>query len=140
VARIAAAQRYRGFGVPGQNFNRRCLRFHLGRNRSADGLIVSFGTTLRCWCALPGARLRKPDAYSLLLASGSKKIWQNSPGRFSDGDRRWRSIIRFDRLTDVGYPSEDLFDIERGRTYINWPETATRTVTSIRGVSSTSVK
>jgi hypothetical protein len=24
-------------------------------------------------------------------------------------------------------------DIERGRTYINWPETATRTVTSIRG-------
>jgi hypothetical protein len=23
-------------------------------------------------------------------------------------------------------------DIERGRTYINWPETATRTVTSIR--------
>ena len=25
-------------------------------------------------------------------------------------------------------------DIERGRTYMNWPETATRTVTSIRGV------
>jgi hypothetical protein len=24
-------------------------------------------------------------------------------------------------------------DIERGRTYMNWPETATRTVTSIRG-------
>jgi hypothetical protein len=24
-------------------------------------------------------------------------------------------------------------DIERGRSYINWPETATRTVTSIRG-------
>jgi len=24
-------------------------------------------------------------------------------------------------------------DIERGRTYINWPETATRTVTRIRG-------
>ena len=24
-------------------------------------------------------------------------------------------------------------DIERGRTYINWPETATRTVTSVRG-------
>ena len=24
-------------------------------------------------------------------------------------------------------------DIERGRTYVNWPETATRTVMSIRG-------
>ena len=38
------------------------------------------------------------DACSLLLASGSKKIGQNSAGRFSDGDRRWRSITHFDRL------------------------------------------
>jgi len=55
-------------------------------------------------------RLRKLDVCSLLLASGSEKIRQNSSGRFSDGDRRWRSIIRFDRLTDA-YPSEDLFGL-----------------------------
>ena len=72
--------------------------------------MIGSGATLRRCCARRGAlRLRKLDVCSLLLASGSKKIGQNSPGRFSDGDRRWRSIIRLDRLTDVAYPSEDLF-------------------------------
>ena len=73
--------------------------------------MIRFRPTRRCRCAHRGAlRLRKSDAYSLLLASGSEKIGQNSAGR-SDGDRRWRSIIRFDRRTDFAYPSEDLFGL-----------------------------
>jgi hypothetical protein len=112
VARIAAAQRYRGFGVAGRNFIRQCLLFQSWSRNSIDGLIIGFRATLRRWIARRGAlRLRKLDVCSLLLASGSEKIGQDSPGGFSDGDRRWRSILRFDRLTDVGYPSEDLFGL-----------------------------
>jgi|tagenome__1003787_1003787.scaffolds.fasta_scaffold20897175_2 hypothetical protein len=74
--------------------------------------MMGFRLTLRCWCARPRAhRLPLPDADSLLLASGSEKIGQNSPGRFSHSDRRWRSIFRFDRLTGVSNPSEDLFGL-----------------------------
>jgi hypothetical protein len=74
--------------------------------------MIGFRPTLSYRCARPRAlRLPKPDADSLLLASGGKEIRQNSPGRFSDGDRRWRSIIRFDRLTAVADPSEDFFGL-----------------------------
>ena len=55
--------------------------------------------------------LPKPDADSLLLASGSKKIGQNSPGGFSDGDRRWMSIRCLDRLSAVANPSKYPFSL-----------------------------
>src|SRR3954447_16085732 len=109
---IAAAQRYRGFSVPTRKRYRQSLLLHSWSRNSIDGLIIGFRATLRRWLARRGAlRLRKLDVCSLLRASGSEKIGQNSPGRFSDGDRRWRSIIRFDRLIDVAYPSEDLFGL-----------------------------
>jgi len=58
--------------------------------------------------------LPKPDADSLLLASGSKKIGQNSPGGFSDGDRRWMSIRCLDRLSAVANPSKYPFRLSEG--------------------------
>ena len=72
--------------------------------------MTGFRATLRRWCALRGALcLRMADARLLLLACGGKEIRQNSPCRFSDGDRRWMSIRCLDRLSADADTRKDLF-------------------------------
>jgi hypothetical protein len=74
--------------------------------------MIGFRPTLSYRCARRRAlNLAKPNARSLLLACGGKEIRQNSAGRFSDGDRRWRTITHFDRLSAAADTSKYHFGL-----------------------------
>ena len=64
--------------------------------------------------AVPGWLL---NASSLLLASGSKKIGQNSSGRFSDSDWRWMTMRWFGRFSAA--PDTSKYRFRRSESFVS---------------------